>query len=443
MQIAVENEPSARDEEIVNSDFLSSKPSGRLQELALFGGSPVIDTPVVDKWRKIRFRDAVRVAKRMFEDRITHPGACYEVKQFEADFARLTQTKFALMVNSGTASLHSAYFALGIGPGDEVIVPSYTFFASVSPILQCGATPVFCDIDPHTLTASPEDVEARITSRTKAICLVHVWGNPARLDALSKLAEAHDLAVIEDCSHAHGATYDGRPVGSWGAVGCFSLQGNKAVSGGEAGVAVTNDPEVYDRMLALAHYGRTANEQAAHTVPVGGYSLGLKYRPHLYSVILAQGSLNRLPRLNELRRANLSRLTRALEDCQALIPVGSYTKSERGGFLEFLFRYDKSEAGGWSRGAFVKAAQAEGVPLSVDRYVPLHKEHMFSNFVAQDLGGAFRHCQWPHCEPLEQTDRVCSELVSLPAFTQLKPDLVDRCALALKKVTEISQSTRS
>src|SRR5207249_3027548 len=138
--------------------------------------------------------------------------------------------RHGLVMNSGTAALHSAYFAAGVGPGSEVIVPSYTFFASAAPILQCGGTPVFCDVDERTLTADPDDVERRITPRTRAICVVHMWGNPARMDRFSEIARRHRVALIEDCSHAHGASYRGRPVGSWGDIGCFSLQGEKAVT---------------------------------------------------------------------------------------------------------------------------------------------------------------------------------------------------------------------
>ena len=145
-------------------------------------------------------------------------------------------------MNSGTAALHSAYFACGVRPGDEVIVPSYTFFASAAPMLPLGGRPIFCEIDPATLTADPADIERRITDKTRAICVVHVWGNPARMDAICEIAKRHNLRLIEDCSHAHGATYLGRPVGSWGDIGCFSLQGQKPVSGGEAGIAVTSDP---------------------------------------------------------------------------------------------------------------------------------------------------------------------------------------------------------
>jgi dTDP-4-amino-4,6-dideoxygalactose transaminase len=124
---------------------------------------------------------------------------------------------------NGTATLHSAYFAVGVGPGKEVIVPSYTWHATATPVLQCGATPVFCDIDPRSLNADPDDIERRITERTQAICVVHVWGNPAEMDRIMEIANRYKIKVIEDCWHAHGAVYKGKSVGAWGDIGCFSL----------------------------------------------------------------------------------------------------------------------------------------------------------------------------------------------------------------------------
>jgi perosamine synthetase len=206
-----------------------------------------------------------------------------------------------------------------------------------------------CDVDRRTLTADPADVERRITPRTRAICVVHMWGNPAPLDRFTQLARRHGVALIEDCSHAHGASYLGRPVGGWGDIGCFSLQGAKAVSGGEAGIAVTDDPELFDRMLLLGHYGRLKNGQANDTFDTDHLSLGLKYRPHLYAVLLAQGSLSRLDELNRRRRHNYAILTEELDGCRAVQPIPTTPGAVRGGFLEYILRYDPEHVDGLRR----------------------------------------------------------------------------------------------
>jgi dTDP-4-amino-4,6-dideoxygalactose transaminase len=327
-----------------------------------------VSVPYDERWRSVHASDIDAIAGHAMRDVTTLSKGDGAIADFERRFAQVTGTRHALAMNSGTASLHSAYFAAGVSPGSEVIVPSYTFFASAAPILQCGATAVFCDVDRRTLTADPADVERRITPRTRAICVVHMWGNPAPLDRFAELARRHGVALIEDCSHAHGASYLGRPVGGWGDIGCFSLQGAKAVSGGEAGIAVTDDPELFDRMLLLGHYGRLKKGQAKDTFDTDHLSLGLKYRPHLYAVLLAQGSLSRSTSSTDAAADNYAILTEELDGCRAVQPIPTTPGAVRGGFLEYILRYDPEHAGGLRRDEFIAAAKAEGVPIAPERY---------------------------------------------------------------------------
>jgi perosamine synthetase len=149
---------------------------------AIDGGSRAVTARYRERWRRVRLRDVVEIARCARRDVNTLAKAEGPIAEFEQRFAQLSGTRYALSMNSGTAALHSAYFAAGVRPGTEVIIPAYTFFASAAPILQCGAKPVFCDVDETTLTADPDDVERRITERTRAICVVHMWGNPAAMD---------------------------------------------------------------------------------------------------------------------------------------------------------------------------------------------------------------------------------------------------------------------
>lgn len=401
-----------------------------------------------ERWRKVRLRDVASIAAYAYRDVNTLTRGEGPIAELEAGFAKLTDTRHALTVNSGTAALHSAYFAAGVKPGTEVIVPSYTFFASAAPILQCGGTPVFCDVDERTLVADPDDVERRITSRTRAICVVHLWGNPAPMDGFADLARRHGLALIEDCSHAHGASYQGRPVGGWGDVGCFSLQGKKAVSGGEAGMAVTDDPELFDRMLLLGHYGRLKKGQAADTFQTDNLALGLKYRPHLYGVLLALGSLSRLDELNRRRRRNYELLAGELDGCRAVSPIETTPGAQRGGFLEFVLRYDPAHAGGWSREQFVATAKAEGVPVSIERYSeigkpghPLHESPIFTTLDGSKLGGLLgspaEEARPPERDAsLPVTQSLAGTLMTLPPFTKVPERFVRDCARALRDVAE-------
>jgi perosamine synthetase len=411
--------------------------------LAIHGGPPAVTRRHRERWRQVRLSDVVSIARYARRDVNTLAKGEGPIAEFETRFAELTARRHALAMNSGTATLHSAYFAVGVRPGDEVIVPAYTFFASAAPILQCGATPVFCEVDPVTLTADPDDLERRITPRTRAICVVHMWGNPARLDRLQEIARRHGVALIEDCSHAHGAAYRGQPVGSWGDIGCFSLQGAKAVSGGEAGIAVTDDATLFDRMLVLGHYGRLKKGQAAGTFHTDHLSLGVKYRPHLYAILLANRSLSRLEKLNRRRRRNYEILVEELQGCRAVQPIKTTPGALRGGFLEYILRYDPSGAGGASRGAFIEAAAAEGVPIAPERYSAigkhgrmLHQTPIFTGFDAFGNGGGGRGDGNPGLDPpaLPVTESLQDRLMTLPPFTEVSETYVRQCARALRKV---------
>jgi dTDP-4-amino-4,6-dideoxygalactose transaminase len=376
------------------------------------------------------------------------------IDRFERRFAARTGSRYVLFMNSGTAALHSAFFAVGVKPGDEVIVPPYTFYASAGPVLHLGGVPVFCDIDPATLTADPDDVERRITSRTRAICVVHVWGNPARLDRFVDVARRHGVALVEDCSHAHGATYRSRSVGTWGDIGCFSLQGNKPVSGGEAGVAVTENPTYFDRMLALAHNGRTAAQQAANTFAIDDISFGLKYRPHLAAAQWALASLGRLDELNARRARNYEILSEALDGSTTVTPIETYPDAVRGGYFEFVFRYEPEHANGWPIGSFARAARAEGVPVAVDRYTRqgrraalLHEAPLFSEMdfdaVGGFLGGPTRgQPLGGRGAPLRVAEHLADRLLTLPPFTDVAEDFVRQCGLALRKVADAAARAR-
>lgn len=427
-----------------------AEPGSKKSQLAVFGGPRAVSRKARDRWRTSRLRDLLPIVPLLMRGKNTraHGGV---IAKFESKFSQLTRSRYALLMNSGTAALHSAYMAVGVKPGDEVLVPTYTWFASAAPILQCGGMPIFCDIDSRTLTIDPSDAQRRITDRTRAICVVHTWGNPAELDKFRQLADERGLALIEDASHAHGATFRGRPVGSWGDIGCFSLQGSKAVSGGEAGVAVTDNPLYYDRMLALGHNGRAA-DHVTETADVDQMNLGLKYRPHLCGAAMACGSLARLGMLNKLRLRNYEVLSRELDGCRGIRPIETYADAVRGGLLEFIFRYEPEHAGGWPREAFVRACRAEGVPIAVDRYTQvgetariLHEAPIFNDFDRSGFGGAFGCLTFdrlPRDTSLPVAEKLAHQLVSLPPLTKVRESYVRELGQAMRKVAEIASSVR-
>jgi perosamine synthetase len=420
-------------------------------DLAIFGGPRAVRTEYKEGWRQVRRSDLTAILAAARDDINTEAKGEGPIAEFEQQFAQLTGSQYTLAMNSGTAALHSAYFALGVKPGTEVIVPGYTFFATAAPILQCGGRPVFCDIDPETLVADPDDVERRITPRTRAICVVHLWGNPAPMDRFVEIARRHNLGLIEDCSHAHGALYQGRPLGAWGDIGCFSLQGPKAVSAGEGGIAVTDNPLLFDRMLALGHYGRLKAGQAKNTFDTDYLTLGVKYRPHLYGIMLAAGSLSRLAELNRRRQRNYDILSAELAGCEAVQPIKTTPKAVRGGFLEFIVRYAPEKAGNWKSSAFLEAAQAEGVPISKERYARLGKSKrmlsetpIFTTLDSTELGGNLETSRSPD-NSQAQSDlpvvrNLAGRLLTMPAFTKVSERFVRECAAALRKVAAYAAS---
>lgn len=415
--------------------------------LALHGGPRAVTASSHDRWSHVPVEEAAQRIRALLEQGVLSiADGSGIVADFEDDFRAMTQTRFALTMNSGTATLHSAYFAAGVGPGTEVIVPSYTWHASITPILHCAATPVFCDIEADTLVADPADIARKITPKTRAICVVHTWGNVVDMDPIMDLAKQHGLYVIEDASHAHGALYKGRPVGGIGHIGCFSMQGAKAVSGGEAGVATTNDPDLLDRMVLLGHFGRMGRGQGNHTFDhLGDMSLGTKYRPHPFGVALAHCQLLRLPELNRMRSRNYAILNEHLRDLPGVEVVEPRKDCQRAGYLEFKFKIARDIAERIGLDGIEKALQAEGAPVNKDRYSNmnftyglLHKAPLFTTFDRRSLGGCF-YDPTSYVGPVEPvtlpvTEDVCRRMLGTFAFVDVEEEYLIQIAHAFKKV---------
>ncbi|MGA7805024.1 DegT/DnrJ/EryC1/StrS family aminotransferase, partial [Bradyrhizobium sp.] len=186
------------------------------------------------------------------------------IDEFEANFARYCGTDYALTVSNGTTGLHLALAALGLGPGDEVIIPDLTFVATANAVAYTGATPVLADVDADTLCLDPASVKSLITPKTRAIMPVHLYGHPAEMDALREIADAHRLAIVEDAAEAHGAEYRGHRVGGLGTCAVFSFYGNKVITTGEGGMLTTNDGELYQRARRLRDHAMSPQRRYFH-----------------------------------------------------------------------------------------------------------------------------------------------------------------------------------
>lgn len=412
-------------------------------KLALEGGTPAITVPHRDRWEVIGEGEVASVLGLLKRGHDKMSAVYTEIDDFEAEFCAFTGARFALAQNNGTSTLHSAVFAAGVQAGDEVIVPSYTWHGSITPIMHCGGTPVFCDIDPKTHTLDPADAERRITPKTRALIVTHVYGNPAKMDAIMDLARRHNIIVIEDCSHAHGATYDGQQVGTIGHIGCFSLQGSKAVTGIEAGVATTNDVDLYERMLILGHYGRIQRKLVTDRYrDLHDIGLGIKYRANPMAMAMARIQLQRLPELNERRRQTFDFFDRALGEVPGIHPVEVYPAAVRGGLLQYTATYEEAEVGVPLK-TILQALVAEGVDTTPTitplNYGLMHLEPIFNDFPLEGFGGPWgvpglveRHVLQPGSLPVSEA--IARKVFWLPAFIDPEPGLLDQYIAAFHKV---------
>jgi perosamine synthetase len=409
--------------------------------LAISGGPKVVTIAPNDRWKLIRQPEIDLVVEMMQRDEISTFGEGV-MKEAEEKFGRMVGRKFCLSQCNGTSTLMSAYFALGIGAGDEVIVPCYTWHAQVSPILHTHGVPVFCEIDPKTLTMDPEDMERRITSRTKAISVVHLWGNIANMDAIMSIARKHHLPVIEDCSHAHGGEYGGKKVGSIGDIGCFSFQGTKAIVGGEAGFIVTDNVDYYERILILGHYGRLEKdlitEKYRFLLPMG---IGFKFRAHPLAMGIAKVQMDRLEEINRRREAIFRQLDEGLSWIPCIQVLSINSKAKRGGFYGYRMIYRSEKLDGIPRSLFLKALQAEGVPASECRYFVFHTHPLYNgyNFLGPDCpygppGPSQRQKYERGSMPV--SEKVFDNLIALPVYTDPPEGLLEQIVQAFDKVVK-------
>jgi len=295
-------------------------------KLALDGGTPVRDKPLRAGYWGSEFYDEKERAELLDVLEAKSPFRWYgpgapprKVIQFEKEFAARMQTRYALGVTSGTAALHCAVAALEIGPGDEVILPAWTWHSCFNAVVLAGALPVCAEID-ESFNLDPKDIEKRITPDTKAIMVVHLQGNPADLDAILATARKYKLRVIEDCAQSVGASYKGRPLGSLGDIGIYSLQLNKTITAGEGGAVVTDNPELFERASRFHDLGglRGPHQQLLGGKPALDWFIGTNFRMNEFTggVLLAQ--LRKLDRIVGSVRANGARVYEGIRDLDGL-----------------------------------------------------------------------------------------------------------------------------
>lgn len=363
---------------------------------------------------------------------------------FEHEFAAWHGMKYALAHNTGTASIHSAMFACGVGVGDEVIVQSLTYWAAALPALSLGATIVFAEVDPNTLCLDPADVEHRITGRTRAIIPVHYCGHPSNMDPIMEIARRHGVKVIEDVSHAQGGLYKGRLLGTIGDVGAMSLMSGKSLAIGEGGMIVTNDQEIYERAVAFGHYERTKALTHASLTPLAGLPLGgHKYRMHQVSSAVGRVQLREYrDRMEEIQRSMnyFWDLLEGVPGIRAHRPPKD-SGSTMGGWYAAHGLYISEELGGLSVQKFCEAVRAEGVASQPGANFPLHLHPLLNEADVYGHGRPTRNANTDRDvrQPrgsLPVTESMPERVFTIPWFKHYRPDIIEEHAEAFRKVAK-------
>jgi dTDP-4-amino-4,6-dideoxygalactose transaminase len=341
------------------------------QHLALLGGRAVRERPFTS-WPIFGEREEARVLAALRSGRWGRLDG-NEVSEFEERFARMHGCQHGIAVVNGTASLRLGLMAAGLAAESEVIIPPYTFFSTASAVVEANMVPVFADVDLGTFNLDPQAVEAAVTPRTRAVIPVHFAGQVADMDAIMAIAGKHDLLVIEDAAHAHGASYKNRPAGSLGHLGSFSFQSSKNLTCGEGGIITTNDSRLAAACRSMHNCGRVpSGVWYEHHVISGNYRLG-----ELQGALL-NAQLERLEEQTKTRDDNGQYLARRLANLPGLYPQQRPDFCTRAAYHLFMLRIDAQEFGA-PRAAVIAALSAEGIPCVSGYGFSLPEQPMFRN----------------------------------------------------------------
>lgn len=343
-----------------------------MEKLALYGGKPVRDNKIFYGRQWIEDDDVAAVSAVLRSDLITCGP---QVAKMEQTLANYTGARYAVAVSNGTAALHCACMAAGIGPGDEVITTPLTFAASANCALYCGARPVFADIDPETYNIDPASIRARITPRTKAVVAVDFTGQPVRNSEIRAICDEYGLVFIEDAAHAIGSKYDGKQVGSLADMTCFSFHPVKTVTGGEGGAITTNNEQYYEKLMLVRTHGITHDETLMEGAPHEGpwyyeqIMLGYNYRLTDFQAALIVSQMSKLGKFIARRKEIVARYDAAFSQMPELIVQKEIPEADTCRHLYIIrLALDKLTC---TRREFFDAMSAENVQCQI-HYVPVY-----------------------------------------------------------------------
>lgn len=293
------------------------------------------------------------------------------LSEFEEKFAKYHRMKHAIATSNGTAALHVALKALGIGKGNEVIVPTLTFIATANAVIYCNAKPVFVDSHPEYYNMDPSKIEEVITHKTKAIIPVHLYGHPCDMDWIIDIAEDHDLYVIEDAAQAHGAEYKGKKVGSFGDISCFSFYGNKTMTTGEGGMCLTNNEEIAEKIRLLINHGKNPTKHFWHDV------IGFNYRMTNLQAAVGVAQLNKLEEFIEKKRKIAKRYSEGLKELEEEERIKLHPEMSWAKCIYWMYSILVEDSFGMSRDELMKRLEGEGIDTRPFFY-PIHKQPCYN-----------------------------------------------------------------
>lgn len=392
-----------------------------MEELAINGGLPVREKKIFYGHQLIEEDDIKAVVDVLKSDYLTC-GPC--VDKAERSLESYTGAKHAVVVSNGTAALHCACIAAGIGPGDEVITTSITFAASANSALYCGATPVFADIDPETYNIDPESIKSRITDKTKAVIAVDFTGQAVRINEIRKICDEHNLVFIEDAAHSIGTKYNGQMVGSLADMTCMSFHPVKTITAGEGGAVLTNSDDLWKKLVLAHTHGITHDENMMEGAPHEGpwyyeeISLGYNYRMTDFQAALLTSQLAKIDRFISRRKEIVNRYNEAFKGLPGIILQKEIPESDTCRHLYIIqLNLDNLSC---TRRMFFDALSAEGVQCQI-HYVPVY---WFPYY--QHLGHMVGEC--PNAE------KVYKGFLSIPLYPAMTNKDVDDVISAVKKV---------
>jgi len=358
------------------------------------------------------------------------------VVQFQEAYAKLTGAKYCVATSCGTAALYSCLTAMDVGPGDEVLVPPYTFIATINVVLLKYALPVFVDTDRETFLMDPGKVDAAVTDRTKAIIPVHIGGAMCDLDNILAVAKKRNVPVLEDACQAHLGQWRGRSAGSWGAAGCFSFQVTKNLPSGEGGAIVTSDEDLANKCYAFHNCGRNRPGCRAGFAYRGGFANNLRMTEFQAAVLLTQ--MTRIEANAKTRTENAEYLSKMLREIPGITPARMYEGCTRNAYHLYMFRYDPQGFAGLPRSKFLSALKAEGVPcsggyrrLNMESYIrdAVHSRGYRKIYTQAELD------RWEERTACPANDKLCDEAVWFMQNMLLGPRTdMEQIAEAIRKI---------